>query len=82
MNNCKESAISYTPIYFNLMLTLFYIIIQYFKNKHHTKNLDHIKKEISSSQSFEKRYSNDMNNIKNVILEIIKEESDIEKNIK
>lgn len=72
MNNCKEYPISYAPIYLNLVLHIFYIIIQHVRNKKHTEQLNHIKKELTSSQLInENRQSKDLNELKKIIIDIL-----------
>lgn len=74
MNNCDENkkAISYTPIYLNLFLSIIYFIFQYIKQKNTHNNLNIIKKKIESSCELEeKRQSNILQLDK--IIEILKE---------
>lgn len=78
MSNCKENAISYAPIYFNLIINILYFILQHFRHKHNIKKIENIEKEITSSQKLEsQRNSININDLKNIINEYI---NDIEKN--
>lgn len=83
MNNCNENknAISYTPIYLNLFLSIIYFIFQYIKQKNTHKNLNIIKKKIESSCELEeKRQSNVLQLDK--LIEILKEFDEIKSNSK
>lgn len=78
MSNCKENAISYAPIYFNLIINILYFILQHLRHKHNIKKMENIEKEIISSQKLEsQRNSININDLKNIINEYI---NDIEKN--
>jgi len=78
MSNCKENAISYAAIYFNLIINILYFILQHFRHKHNIKKMVNIEKEITSSQKLEsQRNSININDLKNIINEYI---NDIEKN--
>lgn len=43
----KKNAISFTPIYLNLLLSIIYFIFQHIKQKHTHKKLNVIKKKLN-----------------------------------